>query len=37
MSIVNPSEIAANITLKGVDGVKVETFNLGKCGVAFGE
>ena len=26
MTIVNPSEIVANITLKTVDGVKVETF-----------
>ena len=26
MTIVNPSEIAANIMLKGVDGVKVGTF-----------
>ena len=25
MTIVNPNEIAANITLKAVDGVKVET------------
>ena len=31
MTIVNPGEIAANIMMKAVDGVKVETFHLGKC------